>query len=429
MRLGENFDFLKIEKKEFLSDLSDLKLVRLFQKEVDEYRKTCWWVCPSCGCRVRYIDSLLLRGEYYVHVMRCPQETVKKRGVTFTLCKKNMNIIHPKGLRLDSVYFNDLFARYQDNLIYESKKSWAIDSPDEIYSMLSVAFSKIVAQFARDKEFKSKSDKWFSSFFWTSVQNKIADLQKTKNYLKRTPAIKCQITGKIIGQITSRHLYKEAREVIVEKIEERIGLQVLEGSGEIVYYLGEKAQVVQKRSLFLGKKVYSSYSEKGQKEIFDRECIEIYMKMFPGAIIKNHVLSINHPIKEGEDGGSSEIGDIVNSDVLSEFKNIREDLETKDLIATIIEVAFKSLGNNQDLFDKNLSENKKKEIITEVIEKKISYGKEDDVLDDVVIDFEVETRMGVTSHIINFIRKNNECRKIMGLGAKRRKRRKRSKVF
>jgi hypothetical protein len=425
MSFGEKFDCLKIEKKDSFVDLSDLELVRLFQKDVDEYRRTCWWVCPSCGCRVRYLDSLLIRGNYYVHVMRCPQEEVKKRGTVFSLCKSNMNLYHPKGIHLDSVYFNELFARYQDTIIYESKKSWAIDSPDEIYSLLSVAFSKIVAQFARDKKFKSKTDKWFSSFFWSSIKNKIADLQKTKNYLKRTPAIKCMITGKTVGQITSRHLYKEAKEVIVGKIEERLGFRVLEESGEKIYYQGEKSKLILKRAQFLGKKIYNSYPEKRQKEIFNRECIEIYIKMFPGAIIKNHILSINHVITEGDGGNSSEIGDIIDSrsDVLSEEKNTRQDLEMKESIYKIVEITFNALAGNQDLFGKNLPDEKKEKIIAEVIKKKISYEKEGEVLDDVVIDMEVGIRMGATSRIINFIRENGDCRKIIGLSAKRRPKR------
>jgi hypothetical protein len=182
-------DVVKIQKEESLSGFSDLELVRLSQNDIDAYRKRCVWICRSCGFRMPYLDSPLHRGEYDVHSMKCAKMMKKTNRSNYKVCNKFMVLKHLDDISFDSVYFNELFARYQDRLIHESRKSYSIDAPDEIYCFLLGTFTKIVGQFARDLFFQSKSDKWFSSFFWTSIQNRLADLQKTASYLKRTPSL------------------------------------------------------------------------------------------------------------------------------------------------------------------------------------------------------------------------------------------------
>jgi len=350
--------------------------------------------------------------------MRCPQEVNRKNSSVISVCYKNMNLVHSLGYNLDSEYFNELFARYQDRLIFESKKSWAIDSPDEVYSILSSCFTKIVAQFARKKEFKSRTDKWFSSFFWSSIQNRIADLQKTRNYLKRTPPIQCQISGKILGQITSRHLYKEARKEITDKIVERMGRRILEDSGELscCFSIPESDEKIEKRSLMIGYNKFNSYSEKRRKEIFNLECIEIYMSMFPGCLIKNHVLSIHHPLSSDD---NSEVEAVANIDVLSSPSDPIADFETRDLVSALSDVVFEEIGDEPDLFSSEITDDQKRETILLIIEKKISYDNEEDddgLYCNMAIDLELEkTKVGATSFIIDFIRKSLRCREIMGL--------------
>jgi len=369
-------DVVKIKKEESLSEFSDFELVRLSQNDIDMYRKRCVWICPSCGCRMPYLDSLLVCGEYYVHSMKCARMIKRSNKSDYKVCNKGMILKHLYDLSFDSIYFNELFARYQDRLIYESRKSHFIDAPDEVYCFLLGAFTKIVGKFAREKSFQSQSDKWFSSFFWTSIQHKLADLQKTASYLKRTPPVRCEITGKEVGQITSKHLYKEAKDVI-----ER----------EIILRSGE---------------TYFSKSEKERKEIFNAESLGIYAEMFPNSYIKNQIVSLNQEINEDTD---SEILEISNNSVFGNNESDMEHLITKDTIRTLSKIVMKGLGE-ESCFEEGLTEGEKTDVIEKIIQAKIDSCGEDN-FNEMLIDLNIKgAKIGLTSDVLYFLKNNKECR-------------------
>jgi len=307
------FDIINLPKDPKMAHLSDLQLVRLAQKDVDNYRQECYWECVNTGLRISYLDSLLVMGRVYVHAARTadfphklkdiPKEKRKKRS-RYMVLKRGDN------KEFDSLYFNDLFARYHSRLVTESIKSANIDSPDEVYTYLIGAFSKIVNQFARDKKFDEKSEKWFSSFFWRSIQNKIADLQKTNNYAKRSPLVRCNVTGRLLGQITKKHLFKECYSVILDHILQKCGRQILINRGNISKY--EDSPYIREQSLKKGRDFFDNQTNECQKNLFMRYCLEAYAELFPSAKFSNKVLSSNMYI--GKEGDSTALEDLIGHD-------------------------------------------------------------------------------------------------------------------
>ena len=147
---GADFDTIKIKKNDQLKDFEDYSLIKRAQEDIDRYRMGCYWSCPKCEYVVEYSDSLVVFDSCYIHELKCFNKLKKgKKGIVRYECKSKMKLIRPDEKVFDSIYFNELFARYQDRLIWESKKSYAIDSPDEVYCFLAGYFSKIVSQFAR----------------------------------------------------------------------------------------------------------------------------------------------------------------------------------------------------------------------------------------------------------------------------------------
>jgi len=405
-----DFDVIKIKRDDKLSELGDYQLVKSTQKDVDKYRKECYWVCPECGYRIRYEHSLLMMGKYYVHEMRCPEEITRKKS--FKECKCKMTLIRDDEKVFDSVYFNELFARYQNRIVWESRKSYAVDSPDEVYSMLVSSFLKISLQFARDRIFTSSSDKWFSSFFWRSVQNKIADLQKTNTYNKRCPTVRCAMCNKDVGQITTRHLSLPGHEGLLEEILVFQGRVVIIDSGEINYYQGDnKEKEIRDRSLFIGKKIFYNKKISDQRRAFESECLTFYSKMFPNALFKNNVASINAAIS---DEGDAEIEEFSNDSVFKAGSDPIADIEIDSSISRLTEVVMKEIDGELDFYiKKGIKPEELKSIISETL---ITKGSFEDDLDNIKIDsMIVGVNKGFTEELLYFIRTNDNCRICVGI--------------
>ena len=409
------FDVVKAKKSDEFIDLNDHVLVQMTQRDVDEYRDKCFWICPKCGYRIKYITSLLISGKNYIHEMKCPDEIEDSK--TFARCKGKMILKRNDDLPFDSIYFNELFARYQDRIVWESMKSFAVDSPDEVYSTLIAAFLKIVLQFARDKSFTSKSDKWFSSFFWRSVQNKIADLQKTNTYNKRCPTVKCALCGQGVGQITARHLSLPGHEKILERIIINHGKFSLESSGEIECYnsYANRDSVISERCLLIGSREFNKKSKMEKKRMFDAECLDMYSKMFPNALFKNNVSSINANLNEDSD---TEFLEVSNDSVFGERNVHTDEIEMNSSMSLLSDIIVESIDGELDLFlEASVSNEQLKRIIYDTLLLKSSFVKErENSKVDIMID---GVKKGFTNNLLAMIRSNDECRICMGKSIKK----------
>ena len=408
MPVNCDFSIIRVKKDEELSEYKDYDLVKLIQKDVDKYRNKCYWVCPSCGSKARYRTSLLVMGKFYVHEMKCQKEVPKGKGTKTKECKTKMNLLRDDGKILSSVYFDELFSRYQDKIVWESKKSHLIDHPDEVYSTLSSSFLKIVLQFDRKKNLNVKSDKWFSSFFWISVQNKIADLQKTNTYNKRCPTVRCMLCQKDIGQITIRHLYGAGHDDLFEEMFVRQGDRVLEESGEGSYYdmIDGGVEKERKRALHIGKRKFYRKKKGEQKKIFESECLSLYAKMFPKALFKNRVGSIDGKIKEDSD---TELVEVSNDSVFGQSKDPSHDIEIESSMDVLSEIIIHNLDDELDKYlKKSFEKEKLKEIICEALMLKGSFmdDSENKKIDSII----KVVKRGFTEKLLEFTRLNRNCR-------------------
>jgi len=361
------FDYLKIKKNKDLSNLSDFELVKLSQNDIDESRSKCYWKCPDKNCKgndILYIHSLLENGVLYIHEKRCPcKKMINKRKI---ICNKKM-ILCGEEKPFDSIYFNELFARYQNYIVRESLNYKNIDSPDEIYCTLISSFFKTVFQFNRDikSTLSNTSEKWFYSFFLTSLKNKLADMQKTKNYNKRNPLTTCLICGKEVNQINGDHLLEPGHEII---------------NKDLI-----------KKSL-----------SKIPKEFIKEECLERYFRTFAYANIKNYVGSIHEKIKS-EESYQTEIIDFNNKQVLKEETNIIEEIEAKEKAKKIAEILIFTNKNIIDKYFPSISSRKQKI-------KKISNL----LLEEMACNENSKKKSILIKNFINMIRRNNECRIFLG---------------
>ena len=421
---NNDFSVIKIKKNDELIGHKDYDLVKLIQKDVDDYRKDCYWVCTDCGYEIKYRTSLLMMGKFYVHEMRCQREISK--GKTTRECKSKMHLHREDKKGFTSYYFDELFSRYQDKIVWESKKSHLIDHSDEVYSVLFSSFLKIVLQFDRNKDLSSKSDKWFSSFFWRSIQNKIADLQKTNTYNKRCPTTKCMLCGEDVGQITIKHLYSPGHDKLFKEMFIIYGERVLDDSGENYYYnfINEGDKKRKKRALHIGKSTFNKKNKIEKKKMFELECLGMYAKMFPMSIFKNRVSSIN--LKIGEDS-ETELIDLSNDSVLGLCQSPSNNIEIESSINILTDVIFNNLNDELDeYFKESFNKGKLKEIIREVLLLKRFFleDSENKKIDSL---FKVVKR-GFTEKLLEFTRQNRNCRMFDcdGLG-KEEKPQKRSK--
>jgi len=405
--MSASFEYLRIEKKKKFKDAKDEELVKQAQQETDEYRMYCDWTCPECKKSVSYIDSLLILDEIYIHETRAYALNIKCEKSDS--CKKKMSLHRRDGKTFSSDAFEELFARYQGWIVHESERAKAIDSPEEIYGDLCAAFSKVVSMFARTGDFSKTSEKWFSSFFYKSIQNKISDIQKTKNYQKRSPLIKCEVCGDYIGKITSKHLLSEGHETFVKKLYIEIGEHILSDSGEIHYY--DNRDEYERRALILGA---MSLAKKDKREVIKKlisRALALYFDTYPNAKSKNYLLSTNMPIDEEE---NNTIEDTYCKSVTTVNPvGAVEDIYIQETVNMLVEIFYDNNEKNSNLINRmfksgDISLNKRKIIIKEIIFDKMSYHN----LKNLELDksYGAYVKSGFTSRILRMIKNDKACR-------------------
>jgi hypothetical protein len=304
----------------------------------------------------------------------------------------------------DSIYFEELFARYQDRLVKESLGSHLIDYPDEVYSFLICAFSKIVSQFARENNLSEKSDKWFSSFFWRSIQNKIADLQKTNNYAKRTPLIICEVCGKQVGQINKKHLLQDGHEEIIDDILYKVGRDMLfENSNSYC----ENDENYFEFCLNLGKEKFNKMSEKEQKELLESECVNSYLSLYPNSYLRNKIMSINEKVGDEDD---TELIDFSTESVYYKQPDFIENLELEDKINGLIDIMMADKDLFNDYFETGISNEKKHSIMHDILMKKVMYYNSDEMSDDIVDESVLGVKSGFTNYMLEYMKSSDSCR-------------------
>jgi len=390
----ENFDVVKAKKDEKFKDYSDYKLILLCQKEMDEHRKECKWECLSCGMSFYYSNSLFIECSEYVHEMNCPNVLCNDSG-HWKMCNEKMGLVHKSGNDFQSEYFNELFARYQNRLVVESRNASNVESPDEIYSILLETFMKTIYDFARESKLDEKSKRWFSSFFWVSVRNRIYDISKKYSSVKRSPNIECRICGKGFGRITIKHLL--THKVIEDTIYSMIGS-----------YNTEKFTTNDKM-ISLGKSKFELLSKEDQKDALDGLTMKAYFYLFPDAQIANNMISINQKTNEGQE---SEILDVNTRNVFGERQNVVEKIEFNNRVDSLIEIIISEdfLKKHSKLFKRGTSEERKVEILKELFINKSMFlhdkNKE--------IDKSVENaKDGLTDALLKYIRESRKCKKVL----------------
>lgn len=401
-----SFEYLQVKKKKKYKEVKDEDLVKEAQMDMDNYRSRCEWSCPSCGKKDSYTNSILKTGELYVHEIRSYNLGIKCDSSSS--CKKKMDLVSNNSEEFHSDAFDELFARYQGWIIYESEKARGIDSPEEIYCELCGSFSKIVGMFARGDNFSKVSEKWFSSFFYKSMKNKISDIQKTKNYQKRSPMVKCEICGEYVGKITAKHLLSPGHEEFVQKIYASIGRQILEDSGEINYYESEKE--IERRSLILGAINLSRKEKSKANEILKRKALLMYFTLYPHAKTKNNLLSTNMPIDEEE---NSTIEDTKCESVTScGTQNAVEDIYVQETVDILVNVFYENNKKNSKIVDRmfrdDLNHSRKTTIIKEIIYDKMSYNSVKN--SDLDRSYSEYVKNGFTSKILRMIKGDKVCR-------------------
>ena len=132
---------LSLKKDKQLAEINDQTLVRLAQKEIDDYRMKCLWKCPVCNKKISYKESLDICEEPYVHEMRCSATLLDSKKEQFFKCNRKMYLESKNNNGFKSIHFDELLARYHSMIIKESHSYRSVDSPDEIYSLLFSSFS------------------------------------------------------------------------------------------------------------------------------------------------------------------------------------------------------------------------------------------------------------------------------------------------
>jgi hypothetical protein len=397
----ETFSFLEITKNDSLKDFSDLQLARLAQKDIDQYRRKCRWSCKTCGNTISYIDSLVIKGEAYVHEARCPG--IKDNGKK---CNRKMELIRKDDTKFDSIYFSELFSRYQNMMAKQGYKFQFIDSVDEIYSFVAVQFFKIISQFAR-REMEETSEKWFSSFLWKSVQNRIFDLNKTNNYLKRSAGETCAICGSKMVTINKKHLMQPGHKRLKKEILICHGMS-----------LAESSSLSDEEYLGIGRRSYRRGTAEVRDKITKDNCVKAYIKMFPRSAVKNSAMSFKDLVADEENDSNVEdmfsdedsvFGDKKDNSMMNRFhfndsiKEITENL-TRDH-KTIV----------KSVFVENISFENRKKIVGEIIAIKAENLFKDEE-NNVVDKYFKEVREGATDKIFKTIRGDKKYRILLRSG-------------
>jgi len=399
-------DFFEVTKQRTnneLSGFSDFELVKHAQKDIDRDRMDRMWRCSECKDEISYLDSLLIANKDYVHEFRCVNNNKSHK------CNKKMAFIAGDNQGLNSVYFDELFARYQDRMIKESMSGNA-DSPDEIYSVLIMSFYKIVSQFARNT-LKEKSPKWFSSFFWRSIQNRLADIQKTNAYSVRSPQIKCGSCGEYVGQINRRHLMKPGHEDVLRSVYFDVGEDILKKSSEAQMYKKGRP-VYHFRCLFLGRRFINGLGNKEKTKVIGENVLRCYRDLHPDSYLKNKVLSTNEKI-QGLDGDQIEIGDTIQEDCFSDADHSIEDMILQDKVRRLVSIIYSESKSDFDIyFNKGVSRNEKESIMTEMALDKVLFQDDGGKLRDVNASFTGKKKDFVNG-LFAKMRDSKKCRDVI----------------
>lgn len=362
---------VKMEDKLNLKKLSDEELVEVSQKDIDDYRNSCYWECPECGHCVDYSDMLNIKGKEYIHESRCINNIVNPKNRNIKICNSNMILKNKDNRKLDSKAFDVLYERYLSKIKNESFNQRNADTYEEVYSILSSVFPKIVCMFARNG-MKKTSDKWFSSFFWRSIKNRIIDIKKTNSYTKRTPNVICECCGESVGAINVPHLMGDGHENVLNEMFRIHGHTVMVESGEINYY---DQKDIDSRAISIGKKLFEKTNDK--KKFYENYCYKAYYSLYPNSYFKNKIMSTNTRIREDGEGEGTEVGDFNNENVLGDkaiYSDFISRLDTDVLIRkianTILEKNNKRISN---FFNDKANEEDKRCTIENILSSQISY--------------------------------------------------------
>jgi hypothetical protein len=396
---NDALDVLRIKQNEKLANISDEELVSFSQKEIDNFRFSCHWVCDKCNNKIKYKDSLEKNDEKYIHELKCYEVSQDIK------CRTPMKLIHNKNYDFNSVYFEELLARYQDRIIAEAMKCKAIEDPYEVYSIILGFFMKIVGKFARDEVLLKTSDKWFSTYFWVSIRNKTTDLRKSNNYIKRTPSVICEVCGQIVGQINSRHLIENGHDELLNKIKYNLGIRILKNSGEIYYYKNSQDEITE-RAIHLGDESIKLMDKRN--EFLSHELYKTYAELYPNSLMKNTMTSLNEIINSNE-SEHVELGDLVPCEKSIFYNKPDSNLLFIDNI--VKKFVLSNLSKLNDYFEHNISYNRRIEIIRKILIEKSSYT---NLLDrEVDSDFKGEIKAGLTATILKIINSAKDAERKM----------------
>lgn len=400
-----------ISRKQKFSQIEDEELVAFAQKDIDAYRSKCIWKCPMCGHSMSYVDSLLEVESPYVHEMKCTNLVESKKG-DLVKCNTKMILERKDNLSFHSEYFDELFARHNKAIVGEAK-FFDINNDffNEVYSALCLVFFKSVAMFARTGNMTKTSNKWFKSFLYIGMKNKMVDLRKTSSYTKRTPSVRCACCDKEVGQITVRHLKGKGHEIIRDTIILNIGMTSLNESGEAFYYKDPAS--LEKRAMSIGLAHWESLKDKQKKEIFKSQALKVYYELYPNAYFKNTILSTNESLTEDSDFDlESQQSKSSSMDVACEDRML-DDLNINSAVDIIMDITFGKMEAVESLgsyFDDSYDEEGRIDIIRQILTDKISYTKLKNVESDRSFKGVSE---GLTSAIFKMVKSDREAKKLI----------------
>lgn len=402
-----------IKKKQKFDKIEDEELVYLAQKDIDIYRSKCFWRCPMCGHTMSYVDSLAEMESPYVHEMKCTNMIKNKKG-DLIKCNSRMILERPGNSSFESEYFDELFARHNKNIMSESSFfDINSDSFSEVYSALCLVFFKSVAMFARTGNMTKTSNKWFKSFLYMGMKNKMVDLRKTSSYVKRAPSVRCACCGKDVGQITVKHLKTKGHEEIFNTMIEDSGKISMDESGEIFYFSNHQVDEIKKRAISIGMAHWEYLNEKDKKEFFKERALKTYYQLYPNAYFKNTILSTNETLNDDSDFDiESQQSKISQADIACDDRML-DNMNIDSAVDIIMDITFGNIEAIQSLnsyFDDSYNEEKKSKIIKQILKDKISYIKLKNVESDRSYKGVSE---GLTSAIFKMVKSDKECKRII----------------
>lgn len=407
-----NFDIVNIKKNKDMSGVSNEDLAYMAQQDLDEYRMECDWMCQNCKKTISYEESLEICGKKYIHSMKCNNIIVDELSLKKIKCRREMFLVHNENLDFNSLYFDELFARHVDIIKSEAMNHKNIDAAQDLFSLMMDSFIKVVGNFGRNKDnddFTKTSKNWFTTFLRTSLHNRAYDADKTVNYQRRNPGITCAICGKKVGgKITSKHLLSEGHEVIWEKIFMELAENTMRDTGEIS--LWDKNSIdYRDRCISIGETIIGQMSTKKKKDFLMKESIRSYAEMFPGHPVRSQMLSTNTSISDDSD---IEFGDIQIDKSDSGHEALVDNLKMLEYVAIIIDSLFpdKIDSDISNFFENDISEDRKKDIIAEILREKISYGD----VSNTDLDKEIDgARPGLTDKLIKIIKNNRKIKSLI----------------